>query len=485
MTSILFSNKRYYYLLLAFCSIAFVILFAYVNSPLYVRRGIDQMIFQQIGYAILEGKVPYIDVFDHKGFYLFLFQAIGLFIGGGTGILLLQAISLFLTLIMFDEIIRLFQKNPATRFCFILLSLSILLCLYQGGGTSEDISLPFITFPWMLYLKRIKSKSKITNLETIAIGLCFGILSFIRISNAAPFCGLFIFIFIDWFIQKQYKTILVFICFLILGILIAITPCLIYFHAKAGMEGVNQMLYGTFFFNMEYIQSTKSGLFSIRALNFICIVSLFVILLLKYNHDKSKVMIPTLLGYFFSFAAIGTRYHLHYMMIFLPLFIISLSQIPLKKSRFNLVIATIFSFFFLINAAEPLARLIQHGILQKDSNKEVFQQFHNFASTLSQTDKDSIYNYNGSVFALSLLNQEAIVQCNRIIMRSHLTISKKLKIEEENKKLKAMNPKYILICLDEHTSIKDIDMDYINEHYKPIEKFKYKINLTCFKRIKK
>lgn len=70
-------------------------------------------------------------------------------------------------------------------------------------------------------------------------------------------------------------------------------------------------------------------------------------------------------------------------------------------------------------------------------------------------------------------------------MRSHLTISKKLKIEEENKKLKAMNPKYILICLDEHTSIKDIDMDYINEHYKPIEKFKYKINLTCFKRIKK
>lgn len=83
MTSILFSNKRYYYLLLAFCSIAFVILFAYVNSPLYVRRGIDQMIFQQIGYAILEGKVPYIDVFDHKGFYLFLFQAIGLFIGGG------------------------------------------------------------------------------------------------------------------------------------------------------------------------------------------------------------------------------------------------------------------------------------------------------------------------------------------------------------------------------------------------------------------
>ena len=40
------------------------------------------MIFQQIGYAILEGKVPYIDVFDHKGFYLFLFQAFGLFIGG-------------------------------------------------------------------------------------------------------------------------------------------------------------------------------------------------------------------------------------------------------------------------------------------------------------------------------------------------------------------------------------------------------------------
>lgn len=47
-----------------------------------------------------------------------------------------------------------------------------------------------------------------------------------------------------------------------------------------------------------------------------------------------------------------------------------------------------------------------------------------------------------------------------------------------------MNPKYILVCLDDRTSIKDIDMNYINEYYKPIEKFKYKINLTCFKRIK-
>lgn len=88
------------------------------------------------------------------------------------------------------------------------------------------------------------------------------------------------------------------------------------------------------------------------------------------------------------------------------------------------------------------------------------------------------------MFALSLLNQEAIVQCNRIMMRNHLAISKKLKIEEENKKLKVMNPKYILVCLDDRTSIKDIDMNYINEYYKPIEKFKYKINLTCFKRIK-
>ncbi|WP_283127200.1 hypothetical protein [Bacteroides clarus] len=481
MISSLFSNKRYYYLLLAFCSISFVILFSYVNSPLYIRRGIDQMIFQQIGYAILEGKVPYIDIFDHKGFYLFLFQAIGLLINGGTGILLLQAISLFLTLIMFDEIIRLFKKNLSTRFCFILLSLIILLCLYQGGGTSEDISLPFITFPWMVYLKRIKSRSNITYLEAMAIGGCFGVLAFIRISNAAPFCGLFIFIFIDWLIQKQYKSILIYSCFIILGILIAITPCLIYFYTKAGMEGINQMLYGTFFFNIEYIHSTQSGLFSTRALNFICMVSLFVILLLKYN-CKKNVMIPALLGYFFCFITIGTRYHLHYMIIFLPLFIISLSQLTIKKTRFNLVSAIIFSLLFLINAAEPLARLVQHGILQKDNNKVVFQQFHRFASTLSKQDKDSIYNYNGSVFALSLLNQEAIVQCNRIIMRSHLVISTKLKIEEENKKLKVMNPKYILICLDDHATIKDIDMNYINKHYDAIEKFKYKINLTCFKR---
>ena len=72
-------NSIYKYLPLVGSIVAsaiFCLLFAFNVNPFFSNNGGDSAIFQQLGLAILKGKAIYVDIFDHKGFILFLIQSI-------------------------------------------------------------------------------------------------------------------------------------------------------------------------------------------------------------------------------------------------------------------------------------------------------------------------------------------------------------------------------------------------------------------------
>ena len=61
------------------------------NSPLSnVPEYVDSGVFQYIGRKILEGYMPYRDIFDHKGPLLYLINALGLQLMGRNGIRLMD-----------------------------------------------------------------------------------------------------------------------------------------------------------------------------------------------------------------------------------------------------------------------------------------------------------------------------------------------------------------------------------------------------------
>lgn len=71
-------KTNYNWLLLFLVSFCFNFIFSGSTTPLYKSMSIDSAIFQEIGLAILHGKIPYTDIFDHKGLYLYMIDALGL-----------------------------------------------------------------------------------------------------------------------------------------------------------------------------------------------------------------------------------------------------------------------------------------------------------------------------------------------------------------------------------------------------------------------
>ena len=83
---------------LLFVATVFVYVFSYSTSPLYpYYYGGDTAQFLTIGKAWYFGKIPYIDMFDHKGPFIFWIDMLGFLIGKGEkyGIAILQVIFMF------------------------------------------------------------------------------------------------------------------------------------------------------------------------------------------------------------------------------------------------------------------------------------------------------------------------------------------------------------------------------------------------------
>ena len=244
--------SKWYYLFILFLSSLYVIVFSRATSPLYAYVGYDAAIFKQMGMAILKGKTIYLDYFDNKGCLLYFLHALCLWLGGDFVILIFQAISLTVTLILLDKIISLY-KVGASRLYVLLAGLVLLLCFYEGGDLSEEWSLPFISYPLFKFLKSYKDNKPLIAKDLYFIGLCFGVIAFLRINNAVPFCGFLLCLFIGYLLKKQWKEFIIKALAFVGGVLTITIPCFLYFYLKAGSEGVYWMVYGTFLSGLEYL----------------------------------------------------------------------------------------------------------------------------------------------------------------------------------------------------------------------------------------
>ena len=63
-----------------------IMLFSAGSSPVVNSMGTDSSVFFTIGRSMLSGKVPYRDLFDHKGWYVYFFNYLGACLSSKTTI---------------------------------------------------------------------------------------------------------------------------------------------------------------------------------------------------------------------------------------------------------------------------------------------------------------------------------------------------------------------------------------------------------------
>lgn len=246
-------------------SITFMLIFSLWTSPVYKHwYGCDASFFTLVGRGMLDGRIPYRDFYDLKGPYFFFIQALGqLIYRGRTGIFILQTVALFLSLIFIYGIGLMFLSRGkalgVTAF-FLWPYISMI----WGGNCLEEFCLPLNMLAILLNLKLFapvpadipdntndvmaEDQSIGNNITALITGICFGIMTFSKITAGAPLAGLIIGIFILCLVRRKFKPLIFYMIYFILGFLISVLPLLIYF---GYYNSILKMLYCTFIFGFK------------------------------------------------------------------------------------------------------------------------------------------------------------------------------------------------------------------------------------------
>lgn len=437
------------YGILLIAAFLFVFLFSCTTSPLYEHHPFwfhgDSGIFQEMGVCLAQGGTPYLDLFDHKGPILWFIQALGIMISPRWGIMILQTLFLSATLILWYKSVHILTQRQTASLLISFLGLFFLMVFYQRGNLCEEWSLPFISLPIFLFILRWKTESSFKHIDCLVIGLCVGILAMIRINNTAPIIGFVLWHFIYCIKAKEYKRLWIDIALICCGIAIVLFVCSAFYFIKAGWNGVYEMFYGTFIFNLLYFGDKQQQPFISLLQHYIIPVAfLFIALIpLFYSKEKSRLCIPCIISYVVTLFAIGSFEFWHYMMVFIPLFVLTSGLIIHGNKICGYILLgciIVFSGFIGYDAADVLLFRLRG----KKANTEINDGFHRFVSSIPFKERKSIYNAGLNHLGAGLFAAENIYQCNRIIYKGHTDISKRLQDYEATHGIKDLRPIWVL-----------------------------------------
>jgi hypothetical protein len=239
--------------------LVFVVVFGLVArifirfEPLDHFPNDDSSIFLYIGRSILNGQVPYLDVWDHKGPLLYYIDAFGLWIFGLWGVWIIEFVLMLAGLyIAYLSGRKLLGVVPS----FVgIIAGYYLLNLFMAGNITEEYSIIFALLTFGLYFLYNQNESQ--KLPLWGIGFLFMCTFLIRPNNIGfQFAVILSMAIIDT-IQKDIKGLLEKVYWIGLGMLTLLVPFLIYFGFNHALDAFYDQ---AFRYNFIYIENSQTGI---------------------------------------------------------------------------------------------------------------------------------------------------------------------------------------------------------------------------------
>lgn len=222
------------------------------SSPLYrINDWYDAQCFFTVGKSMINGKIPYLDLFEQKGPLLFLLYGIASLISNNSfiGVFILEVISYSVFLYYVSKIIEIYLDK---KYSYILIPIIALLMLptrcFTHGGSCEEFCFPVLAILIYTYIKYLKNKD-ISNKDTIIVGILSGILLWMKYTLLGFSIGFCITVLIKSLIDKNYKNLISKVGYFTLGITITTIPWLIYFGLHK--NGIKSLIDVYFLFNIN------------------------------------------------------------------------------------------------------------------------------------------------------------------------------------------------------------------------------------------
>lgn len=256
-------RKELEIVLIILLTLLYGFLIATALRPIIPEGGFDSTLFLSTGKGWLSGRLPYRDLFEHKGPVLYAIQAIAMLpLRSSSMVWGLELLFFVASLLLLRSMARMAQiKLPARCLTYISYILLLATCLEKGNFSEEYSALFTLLGYWALFYATIKGfRVWIGGL----MGTMFALLFWIRPNNALPLCCAIIALVIVLLRKKQIRQLLTltltgFGSALFLSLLI-----MVYFHAKGALD---HLLDTYFTFNIWYTKAFAQsrsfhGLFS-------------------------------------------------------------------------------------------------------------------------------------------------------------------------------------------------------------------------------
>lgn len=189
----------------------FILLFATRSSFLYpCNDWNDANSYFSVGKALFNGKVPYRDVFDQKGMYLYFFYGLAYLVSHTTfvGVFLLELILAVFDLKAIYRILGLYvKKSIALVVTPIVLAVMFSSRSFYWGGSAEEICLPFLLWGLFLSLRYFKNDyphKAMDNRTLFAAGLLAGMIANIKFTSLGFFFAWMMCIAFSFLTRKDF-----------------------------------------------------------------------------------------------------------------------------------------------------------------------------------------------------------------------------------------------------------------------------------------
>lgn len=427
------------------------------NSPLYlINDWYDAEAFMTMGKGLLNGLVPYKDLFEQKGPILYFIYALANIISTKTffGVYLIEIGTFTIFLLLVRKTLNLFFDDKYTIPSFMVLTFSIIMLNPFGhGGAAEELCLPFFMYSIYSLFKYLKTGS-VKKTEIILNGIMAGIVLWIKYTLLGFHFILAATYFFVELANKKYKEAFRSAIIYLFGMFIVTIPVLLYFFIN---DGIKELIDVYFIVNMtsySKIVSTFEKItraFGLLGLNLVVNIPFLIFILipliyylfkcpkLKVKGSKWIILISFLfmgLGTFIG----GTNYF-YYSLIIAPFMILGVLLINRLLHKYDVrmnIIRSTSLLLLLITLMLKFSPNIQYTHYKRDD----YAQFV-FADIINESKDKTLINY-GILDAGFYFTTDTLPECY-YFMRNNFSYENYPEMYDEQKRYVLQNrPHYVV-----------------------------------------
>lgn len=305
------------------CSVITSFIYPQISTIAYYNDG---AMFHILGASMAKGYTPYIEVFDHKGLYLFYYTMIGAGLGK-YGIFLIQLILMTVAYFFIYKAIELHSKKTS----ILLIAFFLFTIFYAFSGQTpndSDLELPFNAIMIYFYLKGMKNDDDRSFLYgNIAAGISAGIAINLRMSDALLPFAFTVYFLVRSIMKKQTKNLFINAGIVVGAMLAMSVPPFI--HAIAG-GFLNDMVDAVYLNNFKYITTTGQRDDGLPIIAYIAVPLIFVIYFLLIYFKRNMYKKDFIIFNAVTIGVVGVielviAFYPHYFIVLYPYLAISLT----------------------------------------------------------------------------------------------------------------------------------------------------------------